>query len=150
MKIMVQPSGTTLCDEEYKTLASLLAKMGYTVTVRKEKEVGRGVTKKSCDFGGRKIMGNAKFAIGNDEFVQNAKSALVQYLTEKRNYDIDESNVYVVWLCKVLQNNKALLSTTVEDGMYYEVTYNGDKGEMYLDAYEKRENVCFKVWEELE
>lgn len=94
-------------------------------------------------------MGNAKFAIGNDEFVRNAKSALVQYLTEKRNYDIAESNVYVVWLCKVLQNNKALLSTAVEDGMYYEVTYNGEKGEMYLDAYEKRENVCFKIWEEL-
>lgn len=87
--------------------------------------------------------------MGNDEFVKTAKSALVHYLTDKRNYNIDESEVYVVWLCKVLQNNKALLSTTVEDGMYYEVTYNGDKGEMYLDAYEKRENVCFKVWGEL-
>ena len=87
--------------------------------------------------------------MGNAEFVKTAKSALVHYLTDKRNSDIDESEVYVVWLCKVLQNNKALLSTTVEDGMYYEVTYNGDKGEMYLDAYEKRENVCFKVWGEL-
>lgn len=53
---------------------------------------------------------------------------------------IDE--VYVVWICKTLQNNKALLSTTVEDGMYYEVTYNGDKGEFYFDAYKKQENVC--------
>lgn len=87
--------------------------------------------------------------MGNAEFVKTAKSALVHYLTDKCNYDIDESEVYVVWLCKVLQNNKALLSTTVEDGMYYEATYNGDNGEMYLDAYEKRDNVCFKVWGEL-
>ena len=54
-------------------------------------------------------------------------------------------DVYVVWLCKTLQNNKALLSTTVWDGMYYEVTYNGDKNEMYLDAYKKWDNKCIKV-----
>ena len=52
--------------------------------------------------------------------------------------------VYVVWECKTLQNNKALLSTTLSDGMYYEVTYNGDKKQMYLDAYKKFENVCYE------
>ena len=39
-----------------------------------------------------------------------------------------------------LQNHKALLSTTLPDGMYYEITYNGDKKEAYLDAYKKFEN----------
>ena len=48
-------------------------------------------------------------------------------------------------MCKTIQNNKAMLSTTVPDGMYYEVTYNGDKGEMYLDAYKKWKNVCIKL-----
>ncbi|WP_353960726.1 DUF6275 family protein [Enterococcus faecalis] len=38
-------------------------------------------------------------------------------------------------LCK--QNNKALLSTNLFDGMYYEVTFNGDKNELYFDAYKK-------------
>jgi hypothetical protein len=52
--------------------------------------------------------------------------------------------VYVVWFSKTLQNWKALVSTTLPDGMYYEVTYNGDKNETYIDAYKKFENVCIK------
>ena len=50
--------------------------------------------------------------------------------------------VFVVWQCKVLQNWKFLISTSLPDGMYYEVTYNGDKKEWYLDAYKKFENQC--------
>ena len=50
--------------------------------------------------------------------------------------------VFVVWQCKVLQNWKFLISTSLPDGMYYEVTYNGDKKEWYLDAYKKFENLC--------
>ena len=53
-------------------------------------------------------------------------------------------NVYIVWQCKILQNWKFLISTSLLDGMYYEVTYNGDKKEWYLDAYKKFENVCIK------
>lgn len=52
-----------------------------------------------------------------------------------------EYEVYIVWKCKVLQNWKYLLSSTLYDGMYYEVTYNGDKKEWYVDAYKKFENV---------
>jgi Family of unknown function (DUF6275) len=50
-------------------------------------------------------------------------------------------DVYVVWWAKVLQNWKALVSSTLPDGMYYEVTYNGDKDEVYIDAYKKFDNV---------
>ena len=53
--------------------------------------------------------------------------------------------VYTVWKAKILQNWKYLLSTTLPDGMYYELTYNGDKGEWYLDAYKKFDNQCIKV-----
>lgn len=49
-------------------------------------------------------------------------------------------DVYTVWKCKTLQNWKYLLSSTLPDGMYYELTYNGDKKEWYLDAYKKVEN----------
>ena len=51
-----------------------------------------------------------------------------------------EFEVYIVWKCKALQNWKYLLSSTLFDGMYYELTYNGDKDEWYLDAYKKFEN----------
>lgn len=51
-----------------------------------------------------------------------------------------EFEVYIVWKCKTLQNWKYLLASTLLDGMYYELTYNGDKNEWYLDAYKKFEN----------
>lgn len=56
-----------------------------------------------------------------------------------------EFEVYTVWKAKILQNWKYLISTTLLDGMYYELTFNGDKHEWYLDAYKKFEN---KVIEE--
>lgn len=67
-----------------------------------------------------------------------------------RNYIIDhldksdpekpDFDVYIVWKCKTLQNWKYLLASTLPDGMYYEMTFNGDKNEWYLDAYRKVEN----------
>lgn len=53
-------------------------------------------------------------------------------------------DVYIVWKAKVLQNWKYLISSTLPDGMYYELTYNGDKKEWYLDAYKKFENMVIK------
>lgn len=53
--------------------------------------------------------------------------------------------LYVVWKCKTLQNWKFLISSSLNDGMYYEMTYNGDKEEWYLDAYKKFENRCIKL-----
>lgn len=63
-------------------------------------------------------------------------------VTDKFKLGIE--NVYIVWFSKTLQNWKALVSTTVSDGMYYEVTYNGDKKEAYLDVYKKWENLKIK------
>jgi len=75
-----------------------------------------------------------------------------EFVTEYTNDHLDKSDqktittedVFVVWQCKTLQNSKALLSTTLFDGMYYEVTYNGDKDEFYFDAYKKWENKAIK------
>lgn len=67
---------------------------------------------------------------------------ITQYIEEHLdNSDAaPDLEVYVVWKCKALQNWKYLFSSTLPDGMYYELTYNGDKREWYLDAYKKFEN----------
>ena len=85
----------------------------------------------------------------NGKFVEFCKNRVVDYvnnhLDKSDNKQIDLNDVYVVWLCK---NNKVLLSTTLFDGMYYEVTYDDeDTKEAYIDAYKKWENYCVKVEE---
>lgn len=52
-----------------------------------------------------------------------------------------EDKVYIVWFCYILGGWKALVSTTLPDSMYYEVTYDKNKKCVYLDAYKKWENV---------
>lgn len=73
-----------------------------------------------------------------------AKQIVVDYFNgqvdKTDNVSLKKDQVYIVWWSKTLQNWKALVSTTISDGMYYEVTYNGDKKETYLDAYKKWEN----------
>ena len=68
------------------------------------------------------------------------------YIAKRLNQTDTDTNfeVYIVWKCKTLQNWKWMVSSTLSDCMYYEVTYNGDKKEFYLDAYKKVENVCIK------
>lgn len=56
-----------------------------------------------------------------------------------------EFDVFVVWQCYILGNAKWLLSTTLKDGMYYEVTFNKAKNEYYLDVYKKFENRCIPI-----
>ena len=79
--------------------------------------------------------------MSNAEFIRICKEKVCAYTnehmdkTDKKKITVDD--VYVVWCCKTLQNHKALLSTTAPDGMYYEFTYNGDKDELYMDAYKK-------------
>ena len=50
---------------------------------------------------------------------------------------VPDFEVYTVWKCKALQNWKYLISSTLCDGMHYELTCNGDRLEWYLDAYKK-------------
>lgn len=89
----------------------------------------------------------------NDKFLALCKKTVVDYFNNRadctdKNGKITEDNVFVVWSCKTLQNNKALVSTTVSDGMYYEITFNGDKNEAYVDAYKKWENFVVKPMED--
>lgn len=76
-------------------------------------------------------------------FIEICKEKVAEYVNELRAVSVPHDDIYVVWSCKTLQNSKALLSTNISDGMYYELTYNGDKKELYLDAYKKSENIKF-------
>ena len=73
--------------------------------------------------------------MGNDKFLEKCKEIVRDYTNEHLDKsdkkEITVNDVFVVWSVKALQNNKALLSTTLFDGMYYELTYNGDKKELY-------------------
>jgi len=80
-----------------------------------------------------------------NDLLLEIKILIVDYFNEHAEktdqFELTAEDVYIVWFSKTLQNYKAMVSTTVSDGMYYEVTYNGDKDETYLDAYKKFDNV---------
>lgn len=84
----------------------------------------------------------------NQKFIELCEETVVNYfnkhvdVTDKKQ--ITKEDIYVVWSCKTLQNNKALVSTNVSDGLYYEITHNGDKQETYVDVYKKWENFVVK------
>ena len=74
------------------------------------------------------------------DFIFNAQQMVVDYSNSINKDQIILINTHIVWSCKTLQNQKALISTDIPDGRYYEVTYNGDKNEFYFDAYVKEHN----------
>lgn len=78
--------------------------------------------------------------------VNQAKEIVREYIVNHLDKSdvIPSFDVYIVWQCKTLQNWKFLLSSSLLDGMYYELTYNGDKKEWYLDAYKKFENQVYR------
>lgn len=74
----------------------------------------------------------------DNQAIEIVRSYILEHLD--KSYQIPEFEVYTVWKCKALQNWKYLISSTLPDGMYYELTYNGDKEEWYLDVYKKFSN----------
>ncbi|WP_283585617.1 DUF6275 family protein [Limosilactobacillus ingluviei] len=83
----------------------------------------------------------------NNEFIELARTKVVEYNNDNPLVKkLKKKDVFVVWYAKTLQNHKALLGTTVEDdNRYFEATYNGDKDELYLDVYYKKDNQCYKM-----
>jgi hypothetical protein len=51
---------------------------------------------------------------------------------------------FVVWKCKTIQNVKFTVGTTFNNSIY-ELTFNGDKNELYVDVYEKMDKVIIKL-----
>lgn len=78
--------------------------------------------------------------------IEKVKRLVKDYVEEHldKSDAMPQYNIFIVWQCYILGYAKFLLSTTLPDGMYYEVTYNKEKDEFYLDAYKKFENKCIK------
>jgi len=74
-----------------------------------------------------------------------AESLVRQYVEEHLDKSDPpvEFETYIVWFCYILGGWKALASTTLSDGMYYEVTFDKVNSNIYLDAYKKFQNVCY-------
>jgi hypothetical protein len=72
-----------------------------------------------------------------ETFEEKARRLVEEYLGNE-----PRENIRVVWFCKTLKNWKAMVADIGQGGMFFEVTYNGDKEETYIDAYKKFENVC--------
>lgn len=75
----------------------------------------------------------------SNPFMEKALRAV--YVTEP-SFEFEQDDLYIVWFCKTLQNWKALISTDRVKGIYWEVTYNGDNEEAYVDRYVKSTNAA--------
>ena len=79
----------------------------------------------------------------NNLFAKRCKEIVLEQLNNDPSIEetITEDDIYIVWSCKILQNNKALVSSKVSGSPYFEITYNGDKKETYVDVYKKTANI---------
>lgn len=79
--------------------------------------------------------------------LEKARKLVLDYFNNRRDISdppLELGDVFIVWFCNTLQNWKALVSTNVRDGIYYEITHNGDTDETYIDVYKKWDNVIVK------
>lgn len=68
----------------------------------------------------------------------------IQDNLEKTDPKVD-FDVYIVWFCFILGGWKALVSSTLPDGRYYEATFNKITDEVYVDTYVKVNNTAYPV-----
>ncbi|NVF11893.1 hypothetical protein HV819_07865 [Anaerococcus sp. AGMB00486] len=79
----------------------------------------------------------------HEEFLKLSQRKVAEYENKRVDIkeEIDADDVFAVWTCKTLQNSKCLMSTPIKGAYYYEFTYNGDMGEIYMVVYKKVENI---------
>ena len=87
-------------------------------------------------------------ALGLDDAKELVRNYIQKHADATDALMLEDDDIYVVWFCYILGGWKTLISTTIVDGMYYEVTYNHCKNELYLDAYKKWENIEYAVEKE--
>lgn len=81
----------------------------------------------------------------SDEFIKISKRKIAEDFYKKDSKFIDEDEVLLIWFCKTIQNWKGIFTTTFPDGKIFEVTYNGDKKELYIDEYIKSKKLVYDL-----
>lgn len=81
--------------------------------------------------------------MSSNDFQGLCRSVLKTQILNEQKIKVDDSQIHFVWLSKILQNNKAIVITTLPDEEMYEFTYNGNKEELYVDRYVKQDNRCY-------
>ena len=78
----------------------------------------------------------------SDEFIKISKRKIMEVFY-RGTPDMKKDEVLLIWFCKTIQNWKGIFTTIFSDGKIFEVTYNGDKKELYIDEYIKSKKlVC--------
>lgn len=78
----------------------------------------------------------------NNKFIEFCKDEI-----SRIHIGVLRESIFVVWTCKTLQNNKAILSFSKKGAPLIEMTHDGDKGVVYMDIYEKAVNFVLQVKE---
>ena len=77
------------------------------------------------------------------EFEVAAKNAVIDVIKKQYDETYPIGQINVVWMAHLLGFKKAILIDAGANQRIYEVTYNRDKNEMYVDAYEKASNTVY-------
>ena len=74
--------------------------------------------------------------------IEQALQIVREYIDEHIDHSTPnaEYTLFAVWQCSILRNFKCLIATTSPNGMYFELTYDAERGCWYFDAYRKIEN----------
>ena len=81
-------------------------------------------------------LGNIGVRNSELEYQRKVLEVTRAYLQKLHDGTVDDPLV-IVWFAKTLQNWKALVSFDPANGRYFEITYNGDREEAYVDEYRK-------------
>lgn len=83
--------------------------------------------------------------MSTDKFIENARLAICQVVSRKHNEVFEINDIIMVWFAHTLGYKKGIFIDNGKNNRIYEVTYNRDKNEMYVDEYDKQSNTVFEI-----
>ena len=77
------------------------------------------------------------------QFEVAAKNAVMDVILKNHDEVFTIKDLSLVWFARILGDMKAIVIDNGVNNRLYEVTYNIDKDEMYVDEYDKQTNTVF-------